>query len=76
LDDADLEPALAGKLDNLPAVLIRRLSYVADRPTQANALYVYGGESGRILARVYREGTAGDQLLSGASHSASPAWVW
>jgi len=37
---------------------------------------VHGGEFGGILARVYREGTAGDPLLSGAGRSASSAWLW
>lgn len=48
--------------------MLRSLSYAANRPAQANAVYVNGGESGGILARVVREGTAGDLLLPVASH--------
>lgn len=50
--------------------VIRRRVYAANRPAQANAVYVHGGESGGILARVYREGTAGDLLLTTTSHEA------
>jgi len=31
---------------------------------QANAVYVHGGETGGILARIYRTGTAGDRLAN------------
>jgi hypothetical protein len=38
-------------------------------PTQANAVYVHGGEVGGILARVKRSGSAGDRVAATASSS-------
>lgn len=37
-------------------------------PSQANAAFVAGGNVGGVLARVYRDGTAGDKSLAAVQH--------
>jgi hypothetical protein len=37
-------------------------------PAQANAAFVAGGSPGGVLARVYRDGTAGDRALAPVQH--------
>ena len=52
----------------IPDDAILGLERQAIPPTQANAVYVHGGETGGILARVRRTGTAGDRLADTATH--------
>ncbi len=53
----------------IPDSAILNLSRRQAVPTQANAVYVHGGDSGGILARVWRSGTAGDRLAPTVSDS-------
>jgi hypothetical protein len=52
----------------VPDAAITQLSRRNTPPIQANAAFVYGGNVGGILARVYRTGTAGDKALVPAQH--------
>ncbi|CQR43727.1 hypothetical protein THICB3330019 [Thiomonas sp. CB3] len=52
----------------VPDAAITELGRRNSPPSQANAAFVYGGNVGGILARVYRTGTAGDKALAPAQH--------
>ena len=52
----------------IPAAAIASAEGASSHPGAANAVYVHGGETGGILARVKRAGTAGDQTLATANH--------
>jgi hypothetical protein len=59
---ADATPHLT-----VPDAAILSVSRRQAVPTQANAVYVHGGDAGGIIARVWRTGTAGDRLATTAS---------
>ena len=48
---------------NLPGSITTVVSMGYAIPAQANAVFIHGGLTGGVLAKVYREGTAGELLL-------------
>lgn len=52
----------------MPDAAILALSRRNAPPSQANAAFVAGGNVGGVLARVYRDGTAGDKALAAVQH--------
>lgn len=52
----------------VPDAAILSLARRNTPPSQANAAFVAGGSVGGVLARVYRDGTAGDKALAAEQH--------
>jgi hypothetical protein len=55
------------KLFHIPDSAILSLSRRQAVPSQANAVYVHGGDAGGIIARVWHSGSAGDRLAGTVS---------